>query len=124
MFTGAEKETDQRSQCSSSNPGPVRPTQRRGRIQREGCVQADQGIPHRPPCEQKAAIDAITELLTAHYSEAVDSADEDGKFGIGFKVTFDRSHSPTKLKVTSRISKSLTDEIETSVPDPNQPELL
>ena len=74
--------------------------------------------------EQQAALAAITELLTAHYSEAVDSADEDGKFGIGFKVTFDRSHSPTKLKVTSRISKSLTDEIETSVPDPNQPELL
>ena len=48
--------------------------------------------------EQKAAIEAITELLTAHYSEAVDSADEDGKFGIGFKVTFDRSHSPTKRK--------------------------
>ena len=79
-----------------------------------------------PPAdsEQKAALDAIAELLTAHYSEAVDSADEDGKFGIGFKVTFDRSHSPTKLKVTSRISKSLTDEIETSVPDPNQPDLL
>ena len=79
-----------------------------------------------PPAdsEQKAALDAIAELLTAHYSEAVDSADEDGKFGIGFKVTFDRSHSPTKLKVTSRISKSLTDEIETSVPDPSQPELL
>ena len=74
--------------------------------------------------EQKAALAAITELLSAHYSEAVDSADEDGKFGIGFKVTFDRSHSPTKLKVTSRISKSLTDEIETSVPDPNQPDLL
>ena len=74
--------------------------------------------------EQKAALNAISELLTAHYSEAVDSADEDGKFGIGFKVTFDRSHSPTKLKVTSRISKSLTDEIETSVPDPSQPELL
>ena len=74
--------------------------------------------------EQQAALNAISELLTAHYSEAVDSADEDGKFGIGFKVTFDRSHSPTKLKVTSRISKSLTDEIETSVPDPSQPELL
>ena len=74
--------------------------------------------------EQQAALAAISELLTAHYSEAVDSADEDGKFGIGFKVTFDRSHSPTKLKVTSRISKSLTDEIETSVPDPNQPDLL
>ena len=74
--------------------------------------------------EQKAAIEAIAELLNTHYAEAEDSADEDGKFGIGFKVTFDRSHSPTKLKVTSRISKSLTDEIETSVPDPNQPDLL
>ena len=74
--------------------------------------------------EQKAALDAIAELLTTHYSEAEDSADEDGKFSIGFKATFDRSHSPTKLKVTSRISKSLTDEIETSVPDPNQPDLL
>ena len=74
--------------------------------------------------EQQAALAAITELLTSHYAEAEDSADEDGKFSIGFKATFDRSHSPTKLKVTSRISKSLTDEIETSVPDPNQPELL
>ena len=74
--------------------------------------------------EQQAALAAITELLASHYSEAVDSADEDGKFGIGFKVTFDRSHAPTKLKVTSRISKLLTDEIETSIPDPNQPELL
>jgi len=79
-----------------------------------------------PPAdsEQKAALDAITELLSTHYAEAEDSADEDGKFSIGFKATFDRSHSPTKLKVTSRISKSLTDEIETSVPDPSQPELL
>ena len=74
--------------------------------------------------EQKAALDAIAELLNTHYAEAEDSADEDGKFSIGFKATFDRSHSPTKLKVTSRISKSLTDEIETSVPDPSQPELL
>jgi len=74
--------------------------------------------------EQKAAIAAITDLLTAHYSEAEDSADEDGKFSIGFKVTFNRSHSPTKLKVVSRISKSFIDEIETSIPDPLQPELL
>jgi len=74
--------------------------------------------------EQKAAIDAITDLLNAHYAEAVDSADEDGKFSIGFKVTLDRSHAPTKLKVTSRISKSFTDEVETRVEDPSQPELL
>jgi len=28
-----------------------------------------------------------------------ESADEDGKFSIGFRTTFNRSHSPTKLKV-------------------------
>jgi hypothetical protein len=27
------------------------------------------------------------------------------KFSLGFRVTFDRSHSPTKLKVTCRVSK-------------------
>ena len=44
--------------------------------------------------EQQAALAAITELLTAHYSEAVDSAVEDGKFGIGFKIARARSRSP------------------------------
>ena len=73
--------------------------------------------------EQSAALDAIRELLEAHFREAEDSADDDGKFSIAFKVTFNRSHSPTKLKITSRISTAITDEIETSIPDPNQPEL-
>jgi hypothetical protein len=31
-------------------------------------------------------------------------------FGTDSKAIFDRSHSPTKLKVTSRISKSFTDD--------------
>jgi hypothetical protein len=74
--------------------------------------------------EQNAAIEAIRELQAAHFNEAVDSADDDGKFSIGFRVTFDRSASPTMLKVTSRIARTFTDEIETRVPDPNQPELL
>ena len=65
----------------------------------------------------------MKELLDAHFQEAEDSADEDGKFSLGFRVTFDRSHSPTKLKVTCRVSKITTDEIETSVDDPNQAKL-
>jgi hypothetical protein len=73
--------------------------------------------------EQSTTLDAIRELLEAHFREAEDSADDDGKFSISFKATFDRSHSPTKLKVTSRINRTLTDEVETSVADPNQPEL-
>ena len=48
------------------------------------------------------------------------SADEDGKFSIGFRVTFNRSHSPTKLKVTCRVAKVTTDEIECSIDDPDQ----
>lgn len=77
-----------------------------------------------PNHEQQAALSGIEELLLTHFAEAEESADEDGKFSISFKATFDRSHSPTKLKVTSRISKSFTDEIESTIPDPNQPELL
>lgn len=72
---------------------------------------------------QEAAIAAIRELLETHFREAEDSADEDGKFSISFRASFDRSHPQTLLKVTSRINKSVTDEIETNVPDPNQPEL-
>ena len=73
--------------------------------------------------EQSTALDAIKELLEAQFREAEDSADDDGKFSISFKATFDRSHSPTMLKVVSRINRTLTDEVETSVTDPNQPEL-
>ena len=75
------------------------------------------------PAECQAAIDAVKELLNAHFKEAEDSADEDGKFSLGFRVTFDRSHSPTKLKVTCRVSKITTDEIECAIDDPNQAKL-
>ena len=75
------------------------------------------------PIECQAAIDAVTELLNTHFKEAEDSADEDGKFSLGFRVTFDRSHSPTKLKVTCRVSKITTDEIECAIDDPNQAKL-
>ena len=80
--------------------------------------------PSLADAEQQAAISAIQELLASHFHEAVDTADEDGKFGIAFRVTFDRSVSPTNLKVVSRISKSVLDEIETTVADPMQPDLL
>ena len=75
------------------------------------------------PIECQAAIDAVKELLNTHFKEAEDSADEDGKFSLGFRVTFDRSHSPTKLKVTCRVSKITTDEIECAIDDPNQAKL-
>lgn len=77
---------------------------------------------NQQPAECQAAIDAVKELLELHFREAEDSAD-DGKFSLGFRVTFDRSHSPTKLKVTCRVSKITTDEIETSVDDPDQGKL-
>ena len=68
--------------------------------------------------------DHIRELMSAHWREAQDAQDDDGKFGIGFKVSFARGASPTKLKVTCRISKTFTDEIESEVEDPQQPKLL
>ena len=73
--------------------------------------------------EKQTAIDAVKELLETHFQEAEDCADEDGKFSLGFRVSFDRSHSPTKLKVTCRVAKVTTDEIECSIDDPNQPKL-
>ena len=73
--------------------------------------------------ERSAAVDAVEELLDVHFNDAEDSSDEDGNLGLGFRVTFDRSHSPTKLKVTCRVSKVTTDEIECSVDDPRQSKL-
>lgn len=73
--------------------------------------------------EKDAAMSAIRELLDDYFREAEDSADEDGKFSLGFRATFNRSHSPTKLKVSCRLSKVTTDEIEVSVQDPAQPNL-
>jgi hypothetical protein len=73
--------------------------------------------------EKQTALDAVKELLDTHFDEAEDCADEDGKFSLGFRMTFDRSHSPTKLKVTCRVSKVTTDEIECSIDDPAQAKL-
>lgn len=73
--------------------------------------------------EKDAAHRAIRELLDESFHEAEDCADENGKFSLGFRVCFDRSHSPTKIKVTCRVSKVTTDEIECSADDPNQTKL-
>ena len=74
--------------------------------------------------EQEKALEHIRDLMSAHWREAEESTDEDGKFGIGFKVTFDRGASPAKLKVACRISKTFSDEIESEIEDPQQPKLL
>ena len=73
--------------------------------------------------EQVAALDAVRELLAAHFREAEDSVDEEGRFRLGFRVTFDRSHSPTRLKVACRVTRTVTDEIEATVDDPAQSKL-
>ena len=69
------------------------------------------------------ALDHLRELLDTHWSDARESADEEGRFAIGFKVAV-KDGVPAKLKVTSRISTTITDEIESTVDDPNQPTLL
>jgi hypothetical protein len=69
------------------------------------------------------ALDHLRELLDAHWHDARESADEEGRFAIGFKVAV-KDGVPAKLKVTSRISTTITDEIESTVDDPNQPQLL
>jgi len=74
--------------------------------------------------EQQKALDHIRDLMSTHWREAENAQDEDGKFGIGFKVTFDRGASPTKLKVACRISKTFSDEIESVIEDPRQQKLL
>ena len=74
--------------------------------------------------EQQKALDHIRDLLSAHWREAQDAADDDGKFAVTFKTTVDRGASPTKLKVTCRIAKTISDEIESEVEDPRQQKLL
>lgn len=73
--------------------------------------------------EKDAALDAVRDLIDAHFKEAEDSADEEGRFSIGLRVTFNRSHSPTRLKVTCQVSRVTRDVIECSVDDPAQPKL-
>jgi len=74
--------------------------------------------------EQQKALDHIRELMSVHWREAQDAQDDDGKFAVAFKATFDRGASPTKLKVTCRIAKTISDEIESEVEDPRQQKLL
>jgi len=74
--------------------------------------------------EQQKALKHIRDLMSIHWREARDAQDDDGKFGIAFKATFDHSTSPTKLKVTCRISKTFSDEVESVVEDPRQQKLL
>ena len=75
------------------------------------------------PAEITAAVDAVRDLLDTHFRTAEDSADDEGRFSLGFRVAFDRSHSPTKVKVTCRVAKVTTDEIECRAGDPDQAEL-
>lgn len=79
--------------------------------------------PAQIEAHQSAAIEAIKELLDANFIEAEKSADDEGRFSISFRATFDRSHPQTLVKVTSRVSHAVSDEIELRVNDPNQPEL-
>lgn len=72
---------------------------------------------------QNQALDNIRELLTTHWTEAKDSADENGKFSIGLRIAVENG-SPSKLKVKCSISKTITDEIESQVDDPQQMKLL
>ena len=67
--------------------------------------------------------DHVRELLSVHWSEAKDSADEDGKFTIGLRISVVNG-SPAKLKVKCSISRTITDEIESQVDDPSQMKLL
>jgi hypothetical protein len=72
---------------------------------------------------QDTALEHVRELLATHWREAKDSADDDGKFAIGLRITV-QDGAPAKLKVKCSISKTVTDEIESQVEDPAQMKLL
>jgi hypothetical protein len=72
---------------------------------------------------QNQALDHVRELLSSHWREAKDSADDDGKFAIGLRISV-QNGAPAKLKVKCSISKTITDEIESQVDDPDQMKLL
>ena len=73
--------------------------------------------------EITAAVEAVRDLLDAHFRDTEQSSDDDGRFSPGFRLSFDRSRDPTKVKVTCRVSKVTTDEIECRAGDPDQTEL-
>ncbi len=72
---------------------------------------------------QDQALDHVRELLSTHWREAKDSADDDGKYAIGLRISV-QNGAPAKLKVKCSISKTITDEIESQVDDPDQMKLL
>ena len=72
---------------------------------------------------QDKALNHLRDLLTTHWREAKDSADDDGKFSIGFRVSV-HDGVPAKLKVACLIARILTDDIESEVDDPEQMRLL
>ena len=72
---------------------------------------------------QNKIMDHVRELLSIHWGEAKDSADEGGKFSIGLRISVENG-SPAKLKVKCSISRTITDEIESQVDDPSQMKLL
>jgi hypothetical protein len=72
---------------------------------------------------QDTALEHVRELLATHWREAKDSADDDGKFAIGLRITV-QDGAPAKLKVKCSISKTVTDEIESQVENPAQMKLL
>lgn len=78
---------------------------------------------HKDITTQNQIIDHVRELLSTHWREAKDSADEDGKFAIGLRISI-QNGAPAKLKVKCSISKTITDEIESQVDDPDQMKLL
>ena len=71
--------------------------------------------------EQKETL--VRELLATHWREAKDSADGDGKFTIGLRISVQNGAS-AMLKVKCSISETITDEIESQVDDPDQMKLL
>ena len=72
---------------------------------------------------QDQALDHVRELLSTHWREAKDSADDDGKFAIGLRISV-QNGAPAKLKVKCSICKTITDEIESQIDDPDQMKLL
>ena len=72
---------------------------------------------------QNQVIEHARELLSTHWTEAKDSADENGKFSIGLRISVEDG-AATNLKVKCNISKTITDEIESTVDDPAQMKLL
>lgn len=73
--------------------------------------------------ETNAALEAVRELMEGHFGEAVESAGDDGVFSMSFRVRFCRSSAPTRIRVSCRVSKVVTDGIECSADDPDQGKL-